>query len=189
MAITLLEGVFDDNLDLAGLKYVKEVVGEAGAKTTYDINHVDYVKTEKHIDVNELVEEAYDVIEGQVANNNKFSVNMPSETEINVVLKDKTMASVEALMGTGVATAAANFLETEGVKGVKLVLGESELLVTEESLTPEAVDAFFAELGTTVADLINRTLTATILFEDGYKTANSTTFEVTFKDEPVLVNF
>ena len=97
------------------------------------------------------------------------------------------MNSVTALQGTGVATAAKNLLNAEGVKSVVLkVAGQEPLEITSENLsTPENLEAldnlFTALAGTgTAGNLAGKTLEVKINAKAGYTAVGDTTFTVTF---------
>ena len=180
MTIAYYEGVFDSNWNLTGFKFVENIVGTTQPKTTFDIKHIDYNKeaAKIKIDVDDLVDEAYTTIENQ-ADTNILEVSRGEGNNIKVTLKDLSIDSVDALMGTGVATAAQNFLKEEGIAGVTLKLGNEELPLSG-TIDKVAVQNFLKKLGTNAGDLIGETMTVTISFEEGYKTANSTEFAVTF---------
>ena len=138
------------------------------------------------VDVNDMVNDAYETIKNQAATD-VFEVNLKDATTIEVVLKDTEMESIEALAGTGVATAAANFLTENGIASVTLSLGNSSVKI-DENLDQEAIETFFKELGTTAGDLVGRPMTAEIAFKDGFGTKNSQEFTILFS-EAVNVNF
>ncbi len=180
MSIIHFTGTYDNDYNLTGFKYVKHIAGDTPVATTYDIKYIDYNKQYTIIDVNSLVDEAFNTIKGQAATD-KFVVNKTSDTTMDVILMDTEMASLDALAGTGIATAAANFLKDNGIATVTLTLGNAKVVI-DENLDQEAIEAFFKELGNKAGDLIGKTITATVAFEDGYKSANSTSFAITFKD-------
>ncbi|MBQ2917589.1 MAG: InlB B-repeat-containing protein [Clostridia bacterium] len=179
MTIAYYEGVFDSNWNLTGFKFIENIVGTTEPTSTLDIKYIDYNldAAKLKVDVDTLVNEAYNTIIGQNAEDFEFSKD---GNKINVILKDTEMNSIEALMGTGVATAAANFLKEEGVAGVTLKIGDVSLPITGDTVDKTAVENFFKQLGSKAGDLVDKTMTVTVAFEDGYKTANSTEFTVTF---------
>ena len=179
MSITYFEGIHDEDGNLTGFEYVKRIAGTKEPGRVFDIKYIDYNldAAKLKVDVDTLVNEAYNTIIGQNAKDFEFSKD---GNKINVILKDTEMDSIEALMGTGVATAAANFLKEEGVAGVTLKIGDVSLPITGDTVDKTAVENFFKQLGSKAGDLVDKTMTVTVAFEDGYKTANSTEFTVTF---------
>ena len=91
------------------------------------------------------------------------------------------MNSMDALIGTGIAPAAAEFLKSEGIKSVTLTSGDAELVVTKNSLDATEVYNFLIAVtkdNATAADLDGTIINVSIAMEDGYATANSDSFEV-----------
>ena len=180
MSIIHFTGTYDNDYNLTGFKYVKHLAGDTPVATTYDIKYIDYNKQYTVIDVNSLVDAAFNTIKNQAAKD-KFVVSKVNATALEVILMDTEMASLDALAGTGVATAAANFLKEAGIASVTLSLGEAKVVI-DETLDQEAIEAFFKALGNKAGDLAGKTITATVAFKDGYKTANGDKFEITFKN-------
>jgi len=180
MSILHYAGTYDADWNLTGFKYEKHLAGKTEAASSYDIKYIDYNKQYTVINVNTLVNKAYETIKKQAATD-VFVVNKVSDTAMEIVLMNTEMTSLEALAGTGVATAAANFLAEQGIASVTLALGETKVVI-DENLDQAAIENFFKALGNKSGDLVGKTLTATIAFKDGYKTANSAEFSIAFKD-------
>ena len=192
MAITLLEGIFDeDTLDLVGLEYIKEVVGEAGEKSTYDISYIDYEGATVEVEVNGLVDAAFNTIKNQ-ASKDKFTVAKDKNT-ITVSIVDTEMDSAESLAGTGIQTAALNLLETEGVESVTLKADgiESVTVNAKDILSKiEDLEAFLLELAGEgkAGALDQKSLTVEIKLAEGYTTEDEKEFTIEFEVKEVEVN-
>ena len=133
----------------------------------------------KLVDVAALVNDAYETIKGQAAID-KFEVNFENNS-VHVTIIDPTMSSMEALAGTGIATAASNFLNEEGIESVTLTSGSAELVVTKDNLSAIAVYNFLIAItgeNSTANDLDGVTINALIGMEDGYTTSNKDSFDV-----------
>ena len=188
MTIAYLEGIYDSDWNLVGFEYISNAVGKAPEKQKYDVKYLDHkLMSEeiKELTTSTLVNEAYNTIDTTSAND-KFEVAINGNA-ITVTVLDTTMNSVTALQGTGVATAAKNLLNAEGVKSVVLkVAGQEPLEITSENLsTPENLEAldnlFTALAGTgTAGNLAGKTLEVKINAKAGYTAVGDTTFTVTF---------
>ena len=196
MAIIYLEATYDDEWNLDGLEYVSNITGTTAEKEKYEIKYIDYIEvfsqSQIQIEVNELVNDVYNTIDTTAAND-KFEVSMENDT-INVTMLDTTMSSVTALQGTGIASAAQNLLNEDGVGTVTIAIPNTtaKVEITAENLTEKlgALDELFEALaGTTnptAADLAGKSITITIGLEEGYVAEEATTFTVTF-DKKVVV--
>ena len=105
------------------------------------------------------------------------------------------MNSIQALAGTGIATAATNLLTTEGVKEVTITIpGGSSLTISADTLDSqldEIEDLFFELAGSetaTAKDLAGKKITVSIALADGYVTEDATEFEVNI-DVVAEINF
>jgi len=155
------------------------------------------------ISTNNIVQEAYNTIEKQVKDGNKFKVSKDANA-IDVTIIDTTMNSVTALGGTGIKTAALNVLNNTGVKEVTLRIPtpdpddeEISITISAGNLTAStgALDAFFKVLGGSETaksiDLIGKSIKAEITLAYGYDTTERKDFDIVFtKDISVndLVN-
>ena len=76
------------------------------------------------------------------------------------------MDSAEALTGTGVATAIANFLKTEGIATITLTNGDNKVEVSKEHLDPVELYNFLVavagENSENAADLDGKTIDVNI---------------------------
>ncbi len=180
MTIAYLEGVFDNDWNLIGLDYVKNVVGTSPEPEIYDVKYVDYKEIVTKVDVDSLVEKAFKTIEGQGATD-KFKLAIEGNT-VHVMLNDLEMNSIEAIGGTGIYTAALNFLKEEGIESVTLSLGNEKVTISTSSIDADEVEKFFKALGSKAGDLVGKDITAKIAFKEGYKTANSDSFTLKFTD-------
>ena len=152
-------------------KEVTTVAKNETYKATYNVTEL--------INVDQLVNNAFDTINGYGAID-KFEASLNGNT-VTVTVIDPTMNSIEALIGTGIAPAASEFLKTEGIKSVTLTSGEAELVVTKTNLKPTDVYNFLIAItkdSATAADLDGTIINISIAMEDGFETLNSDSFEV-----------
>ena len=152
-------------------KEVTTVAKNETYKATYNVTEL--------INVDQLVNNAFDTINGYGATD-KFEASL-NENTVTVTVIDPTMNSIEALIGTGIAPAASEFLKTEGIKSVTLTSGEAELVVTKTNLKPTDVYNFLIAItkdSATAADLDGTIINISIAMEDGFETLNSDSFEV-----------
>ena len=155
-------------------KWDKEIVAVAG-----DVTYKATYEATKLVNVDGLVNNAFTTINGYGATD-KFEATLDKNT-ITVTIIDPTMNSMDALIGTGIAPAAAEFLKSEGIKSVTLTSGDAELVVTKNSLDATEVYNFLIAVtkdNATAADLDGTIINVSIAMEDGYATANSDSFEV-----------
>ena len=96
------------------------------------------------------------------------------------------MNSIQALAGTGIATAATNLLTTEGVKEVTITIpGGSSLTISADTLVDqldELEDLFFELAGSnaTSKSLIGKAIRITVVLDTGYKSNGDPTFAIIF---------
>ncbi|MBE6151133.1 MAG: hypothetical protein E7162_04920 [Firmicutes bacterium] len=192
MSMMMFEATYDADWNITGYEYAENVFGSAKEQNTYEIKYIDYVEM-KNLEVSGLVEEAYNTIKGQAATD-KFEVAI-NGNDVTITIVDRTMNSVNALAGTGIATAAENLLNTAGVKEVKIAVDENTyVVVTAENLRQSIaqLDALFKVLAgsdeATAADLAGKSLDIEIFLEDGYTAVGSTEFTVSFGVKEVKVD-
>ena len=193
MTIGYFECTYDDEWNINGLEYVTNLVGTTAAKEKYEINYIDHNEDINKVEVNALVEKAYNTV-AEVANNEKFMVSM-EEGDILVTILDGQMNSVEALKGTGLVKAAEELLNEEGVKSVTVGIAgtEAKVTVTAEDLMEKLgdLDELFAVLAgkeeATAKDLDTKSLEVTVELEEGYTTDDELPFTITFAVNEVPV--
>ncbi|MBO5932841.1 MAG: hypothetical protein J6Q19_03845, partial [Bacteroidaceae bacterium] len=158
----------------------------------YEIKYIDYVEM-KNLEVSGLIEDAYNTIKGQ-APEDKFEVAI-NGNDVTITIVDRTMNSVNALAGTGIATAAEELLATAGVKEVKIAIAADKyVVVTAENLRQSIaqLDALFKQLAgsdnATAADLAGKELSISIVLDDGYTAVGSTTSIRTKFPSPIISN-
>jgi len=195
MSIIYLEPIYN-GWDIEGFRFVSNILDETQTKgpEKYSIKYIDYDNSFNEINTNELVNEAYTTIEN-VTSNEKFEVAKEGTT-IKVTVLENSMNSIEALEGTGIATAAENLLNEYGVNTVTLAIpgAENGVELTAENLMSKLGE--LKTLFTTLAgkadaeagDLAGKSITVTIGLDEGCSAEGTTTFTVTFDKKEVEVS-
>ena len=188
MTAFYLEVNFDDDFNFLGLEVKDNKFGTTKAPEKYDIKYIDYVEVkeeDKSLATQALIDKAYTTVENQIKGNSKLEVSR-NGNEFKVTLLDLEMTSVESLAGTGIATAALNLLETEGVASATIKVNGAQLTLTKEDLADfteaaEKIDEFIEAAGIAKAgDLIGKPVSVVIAAEAGYQVEGATEFVVSF---------
>jgi len=200
MTIAYFRGTFDDVTDeLKGFTYVGNLVGKSQPKDKYEIKYIDNTFIKETVTVSGLVDEAYDTISNVINNAEvkKFEVSKEGNT-VAVTVLDTTMTSVNALKGTGIATAAENLLLEDGVESVTITIPSgANVTVTAENIMDklgELDDLFIALAGAPEGETANaghldgKSVKININVAYGYTATDSTEFTVSF-DAVVSANF
>jgi len=200
MTIAYFRGTFDDVTDeLKGFTYVGNLVGKSQPKDKYEIKYIDNTFIKETVTVSGLVDEAYDTISNVINNAEvkKFEVSKEGNT-VAVTVLDTTMTSVNALKGTGIATAAENLLLEDGVESVTITIPSgANVTVTAENIMDklgELDDLFIALAGAPEGETANaghldgKSVKININMAYGYTATDSTEFTVSFDKKEVTVS-
>ena len=186
----------DEFIEAAGIAKAGDLIGKPvsvviAAEAGYQVEGAtEFVVSfdKKELNTQTLIDAAYETVENQIKGNDKLEVSR-NGNEFKVTLLDLNMTSVSALSGTGIATAALNLLETEGVASATLKVNGKELTLTKADLedvfaAADKIDAFIIDAGiATAADLIGKPVSVVINAEAGYQVTGATEFVVSFDKE------
>ena len=176
--------------DIIGKSIYISIQTDFGYEPIDDNNFI--VNFNYEIDVDNMIEESYLLIKNTVSDE-KFEVYKTGNA-IKLNIYDKTMDSIVALSGTGIATAAEKLLTKEGVKSVILRVPGTDAFIelTKDNLMGkigelEALFVYLAGSNTATAeDLIGKSLDVMITLEDGYISSDSNNFTILFAEPDIF---
>ena len=177
------DAVYDEDFEFEEFSYSSNFTGEGTPSDNFKICYINYNKICSDailVDVDALVNDAYNTIKNQGATD-KFEINKEGNT-IYVVITNKNITSIDAIAGTGIATAATNMLDAEGIKSITLTYEDLSVEISNAWTDIVNIANFFYNVAGTenATALKGKTITATVSFEEGYETANSNSFNVSF---------